>query len=227
MISNRSKNSWGPAAGFVTSLAIAVTGLALPVQAQTKPTPKPSVSPAAAPVKPSPMPTKPSPKPMPEVAAPAVLTGQCRAVNKPTPIYKERATTSAVAVLLKAEDKVTLAEESAQNGLIAVSAPSKGYVQPANLKLCPGKPTPPKPTPPTDGSSCRLVIQKLGLVVRKDADIKSDVVGGVGFNEKVTLVTPIDSKTVDGRNWTHLAKPDGWVSDGFDGAIGKNLGTCP
>jgi hypothetical protein len=238
MITNPSKNSWGQAAGFLTALALGVTGLALPSHA-ADPAPKPAASqtlkPAATPkptMTPKPAVTpKPVAKPaaMPEPAAPtaaAMLTGQCRAVNKQTALYKDRSTTSAVVLLLKAEDKVTLAEESAQNGLMAVSSPGKGYVAPANLKMCPG--AKPKPDPkPTDGSSCRVVIQKLGLVVRKDADIKSEVLGGVALNEKVTLVSSMESKTVDGRNWTHLAKPDGWVSDGFDGAVGKNLGTCP
>jgi hypothetical protein len=156
----------------------------------------------------------------------AQLIGECRAVNKQTPLYKTRSTTGAAIVLLKMNDQVILAENSASEGLIAVSKPSAGFVTTANLKGCPGGPKPPVVTPPA-ASACRLVVQQQGLAIRKDPATTGAVVGGVGFNEKVTLVLPIEKKIVDGRTWLKIEKPDmGWVSEGFEAQAFKNLASC-
>jgi hypothetical protein len=160
--------------------------------------------------------------------AAASIVGQCRSVNKQTPLFKDRSTASTAVALLKPNDKVTIAENTGQNGLIAVSSPAAGYVIMNNLKLCSSAPTPtPKPTPPAAGA-CRLVTQSQGLAVRKEPASQAAVVGSVIFNQKVTLVSPPERKTnPDGRMWVKLAAPvSGWVSEGFkDG--GMNLGNCP
>jgi hypothetical protein len=175
---------------------------------------------------------------VPEVkAAPAAtapeLVGQCRAVNKQTPLYKDRNTTSEAATLLKINEKVTLAENAGSSGLISVSAPAKGFVLMANLKSCPGQKPPTKPptskptTPTTPVSSCRVVVQKQGLSIRQEPGAGA-VLGGVALNEKVTLADPAETKTAtDGRDWVKLAKPmAGWVSEGFKEQAFKNLAVC-
>jgi uncharacterized protein YgiM (DUF1202 family) len=156
----------------------------------------------------------------------AALTGQCRAAKQATGLYRDRNSSSALVSSLKLGDKVTLAEETASNNMILVSTPSKGFVQTVNLKMCPGAvvPVPPKPSL----SSCRLVTQPMGLAIRKGPGGTNEVVGGVGQNEKITLVTPPeDRNTNDGRTWIKISKPaEGWVSEGFVNG-GKNVAPCP
>ena len=156
----------------------------------------------------------------------AKLTGQCRAAKQSTGLYKDRDSSSALLSSLKLNDKVTLAEETARDSMILVSSPSKGFVQTANLKMCPGAVVPPKPVP--NGSSCRLVTQVKGLAIRKEPSTTSEAVAGVAQNEKITLVTPPEAKnTDDGRTWIKISKPaEGWVSEGFVNA-GKNVAACP
>jgi hypothetical protein len=157
------------------------------------------------------------------VMAQPTLIGQCRAVKAQVPLYKTRSTTGAAIVLLKMNDQVILAENSAVDGLIAVSKPSAGFVAAANLKAC----APVVAPPPNTAAACRLVVQQQGLAIRKDPATTGDVVGGVGFNEKVTLVLPIDKKIVDGRTWLKIEKPNmGWVSEGFEAQAFKNLASC-
>ncbi len=165
----------------------------------------------------------------PVMAQAAPLIGQCRAVNKQTPLFKTRSTSGEAATLLKANDQVVLSENSASDGLIAVSKPSAGFVAVANLKTCPGGTKPPvtPPTTPGDASACRLVVQSKGLAIRKDPATTGEVVGGVGFNEKVTLVMPMEKKVIDGRTWLKIEKPNmGWVSEGFEAQAFKNLASC-
>lgn len=160
------------------------------------------------------------------MAQAAPLIGQCRAVNKQTPLFKTRSTSGEAVVLLKTNDQVTLSENSASDGLISVSKPSAGFVAVANLKTCPGGTKPPV-TPPVDGSACRLVVQSKGLAIRKDPATTGEVVGGVGFNEKVTLAMPMDKKIIEGRTWLKIEKPNmGWVSEGFEAQPFKNLASC-
>jgi hypothetical protein len=161
--------------------------------------------------------------------AQASLIGQCRAVNKQTPLFKARSTSAEAVALLKTNDQVILSENSASEGLISVSKPSAGFVAVANLKSCPGSKPPVKPPvkPPTDTSACRLVVQSKGLAIRKDPAVSGEVVGGVTFNEKVTLVTPIEKNVIEGRTWLKLEKPAmGWISEGFEDQPFKNLASC-
>lgn len=163
----------------------------------------------------------------PASAADAVkLTGQCRAAKQATGLYKDRDSSSMLVTSLKLGDKVTLAEETATNNMILVSTPSKGFVQAVNLKMCPGVVVPVTPNP--NVSSCRLVTQPMGLAIRKGPGGSSEAVAGVAQNQKITLVTPPESKnTDDGRTWIKISKPaEGWVSEGFVNA-GKNVAPCP
>ncbi len=151
--------------------------------------------------------------------AQASLVGQCRAAKQATGVFKERLATSAILTPLKKGDRVTLAENTAQNGFIAVSAPSRGFIQTANLTVCAGtpKPTPaptpaptPKPTPaPTPAPTpkptpapvpeakklCRqvartpLLIDNGGLNIRSEPSASSASVGGVAPGASITLTT--------------------------------------
>lgn len=161
---------------------------------------------------------------VPKASAAPALTGQCRAAKQQTAIFKDRSSTSAVVDLLKADGEVTLAENSAQDGLIAVSAPAKGFVQTVNLKMCAGQS--PVVEKPTEGSTCRVVTQPIGLLIRKEPGT-NEVVGGVGVNEKITLVSPMESKDLsDGRTWVKIEKPVmGWISAGITKGA-QNIAPC-
>ena len=151
----------------------------------------------------------------------ADLMGQCRAAKQATGIYEKPVATGKPIAMLKSNDRVTLAANMGKDGLIEINVPSDGFVKTADLKMCGTV----KPTP-TEGSSCRLVTQVRGLVIRKGPG-SAEVVGGVAQNEKITLVSPMESKdTTDGRTWIKIVKPmEGWVSGGFKNA-GQNVAMC-
>ncbi len=174
--------------------AIVTTGLIVPAIAQTQPTPTP---------------------------APQGLIGQCRAVNKPTPVYRQASTTGGTLGTLATNTKVTLADNGS-NGFIGISQPLNGYVQTANLKTCPE--TPPQNT-------CRRVIYPPngGLNIRKSPDINSALVGGAPYMGRVYLKSAPPVPTIDPSNrvWVEIVQPvNGWVSNGFKGG-NSNLGYCP
>jgi Bacterial SH3 domain len=167
------------------------------------------------------------------------LIGQCRAAKQATAIYKDAMATSPVVASLKMGDRVTLAENGGKAGFIAVSAPTAGYVQSVNLKLCAGGPVPmptPTPTPTPDAKSLcrqvartRLLLDSNGLNIRSTADSAAAVVGGVVPGAKVTLTTsPATTKDDSaGRVWVKISDPAaGWVSNGFRGGQ-SNLVMCP
>jgi hypothetical protein len=158
-----------------------------------------------------------APMPVQAQEAASTIVGQCRAAKQQTAIFQERSVSSKAVTLVKPNEKVTLAENSASEGMIEVSAPVKGFIQTVNLKSCPGAPKP-------DTSVCRVVTQMKGLVIRKEA-ATGEIVGGVKLNEKVTLAGTT-SKTIDGRIWVEISKPmGGWVSSGLENGS-KNLDSC-
>lgn len=158
-------------------------------------------------------------------ASAAELIGQCRAAKQATGIYPKPSATGKPLTMLKTNDRVTLSANTAKDGMIAINVPQEGFIATADLKMC--GTTPPKPDPKPTGSTCRVVTQVKGLAIRK-APGTGEVIGGVGPNEKITLVSPMESKdTTDGRTWIKIAKPmEGWVSEGFKNA-GKNVAPCP
>jgi hypothetical protein len=156
-------------------------------------------------------------------AAPAALIGQKRCTKQSTAIFSQRSATSSVVTALKAGQQVTLSEDAAQDGYIGVSAPSPGFVQTVNLRLCStgSTPTPtpnPNPNPnPGPNATCRRVVQTQGLLVRQSPNVTSATLGSVAFNSQVFLTTnPATAKTDDtGRIWVQIAKPiSGWISNG-------------
>ncbi|MBE9028459.1 SH3 domain-containing protein [filamentous cyanobacterium LEGE 11480] len=180
-----------------------------------------------APVPPTPTtPTEATPS-QPVKAAPqaATLVGQCRAVNKRTPIYSNRNPVSEALVLLQRDNAVILGENGGSNGMISVNRPRKGYVHTANLKLCAAKPEPPTTT---KAGLCRQVLQQRGMVVRSIPGNSAPIVGGLKFNQKVTLSNPIASRQLnDGRVWVKITSPvNGWTSNGFVTQQFRNLGAC-
>ena len=147
----------------------------------------------------------------------ADLMGQCRAAKQATGIYDKPVSTGKPITMLKTNDRVTLAANTAKDGLIEINVPSDGFIKTVDLKMC-GKSVP--------TSACRLVTQVRGLVIRTGPG-SAEVVGGVAQNEKITLVSPMESKdTADGRTWIKIVKPmAGWVSEGFKNA-GQNVAMC-
>ncbi len=152
------------------------------------------------------------------------IIGQCRAARLSTPIFSQRDPRSPVAKLMLTNDKVTLSENGATDGLIGVSAPTPGFIYAVNLKMCGDT------TPPPSGSLCRRVIQPEGLIIRAQPNPNSAQVGSVGYLQEVTLTQnpPKRQDGPQGRIWIEIAKPAaGWVSNGFAGSGASNLGTCP
>jgi hypothetical protein len=156
------------------------------------------------------------------------LVGQTRCAKQSTAIFTQRSAASPIARTLTENQPVTLAENTAEGGFIAVSAPTKGFIQTVTLRLCPGGNPNPNPNPsPT--ATCRRVTQSQGLIVRQGANVSSPVVGGVANNTQVFLTTNPATSSVDssGRIWVRLARPvSGWVSNGFQNVPGTNLVNC-
>lgn len=114
---------------------------------------------------------------------------------------------------------------------LQISGPIAGYVsngfpaQQSNLIYCTGtvgtRPpvTPPTTPPPTTTNLCRLVNARSapqGLAIRSDASSTAPYVGGVGPNERVTLIsnyTSIRDKSGANRNFVQITAPvAGYVS---------------
>ncbi|MGA7935749.1 MAG: hypothetical protein WCA35_19520 [Kovacikia sp.] len=192
-------NVWTKPASIMAAVAISTSGIGLPAAAQSQT----ETSPTSAP-------------------APESLIGQCRAVNKPTPIYTKPLATSPSLGTLATNSKVTLADNGNGAGFIGISKPLKGFVQSVNLKPCP-------PAPPAN--ACRRVIYPPvgGINIRREPNITSELLGGIPYLGKLYLTTvPATTKTdASNRVWVEIAKPiNGWVSNGFKGG-NSNLGYCP
>lgn len=162
----------------------------------------------------------------PGLMAQRSLVGECRATNRPTPIFISASTVSDALRLLAANERVTLAG-AASNGFIAISRPIGGHVQTAVLKTCgtvidPGKP----PNPDT----CRRVIfPPEGLAIFSEAGAVNAIVGRVEYLQTVELTTnPATTKTAEDRVWVEVAQPvKGWISNSrYEGSSSSNLGLC-
>lgn len=155
-------------------------------------------------------------------AAQAQLTGQTRCAKQSTGIFSQRSSASSLVRSVAADQAVTLAENAAQSGFIAISAPAAGFIQTVTLKLCSNSGNPPT-------STCRRVTTAQGLIVRQGPGVATPVVGSVAFNSQVFLTTvPATASTDrDGRIWVQIAKPvAGWLSNGYQNTPGSNLVYC-
>ncbi len=161
----------------------------------------------------------------PDLAIAQTLAGQCRAAKRDIFIYQEANTNSRLRAVQRNET-VTLADNGS-NGWIAISAPSTGFVQTADLKPCAGtsNPTPnPPDIPPKPTGLCRQVIIEQGLVVRDQPNTTGKIVGSVTHRQQVTLKSDTET-VVDRRTWIEITAPvKGWISSGVGGTA--NLGTC-
>lgn len=157
------------------------------------------------------------------VAAPT-LVGQCREAKVSTPIFSQRSTTSATTALLAAGQRATLAENAVTDGFILVSAPSRGYVQAVNFRLCSNA----GGTPVGDKALCRRVVPAQGLTIRQGPNTTAAIVGGAEANSQVYLTTnPATSRADADRVWVQIARPvGGWVSNGFRNSGATNLVFC-
>lgn len=149
----------------------------------------------------------------------AVKPGECRAVNRPTPVFQQASTVSDAITILPVNRQVTAAD-AGSGGFLRISAPVNGYVQTGVLKLC-------GDTPPAN--TCRRVVSPPeGLLIRSGPSTTSATVGGVGVGERVfTTTDPATSqRESSGRVWIQINRPvAGWVSNGFQGGQG-NLVYC-
>ncbi|MDY6784265.1 MAG: SH3 domain-containing protein [Cyanobacteriota bacterium] len=173
------------------------------------------------------------------------LRGQCRQAYQNIFIYRTRSTSEAVSSVVQ-DERVVLAEDSARNGWIAISSPTVGFVEARYLKLCdragsvfpsppPIPPAPPsrvsRPARPTRPASnlCRRVTYAgpEGMTIRSGPSVDFPRVGGVFFDNRVTInptATRLDSQ---GREWLRMTAPtNGWISNGFPAFGESNLGSC-
>ncbi|HAX90379.1 MAG TPA: hypothetical protein DCY91_30105 [Cyanobacteria bacterium UBA11370] len=156
------------------------------------------------------------------------LIGECRAAARAMFVYPERSTSNPLRAL-QTDEKVTIAEESGRGGWIAISSPVNGFVQAQDLKLCSSSPprTPPTSTPQ---SRCRRVSYEgtEGLAIRERPSVNSPRIGGVFFEDRVTLADPPQFRVDDeGREWVRITAPTaGWLSNGFPKLGDINLRAC-
>jgi hypothetical protein len=145
---------------------------------------------------------------------PGDLLGTCRRLNYPAPVRKEASFTSPVVTNLAVGTVVRLAANGGTNGFILIDSPANGFVEARNLS--PKVPCP-TTTPPAD--RCRQVLNPPeGLVIRREPNTSSAVVGGVAQGARVTLTANPPTRRTDsvGRIWIEVESPNrGWVSNGF------------
>ncbi len=92
-------------------------------------------------------------------------------------------------------------------------------------------------TPPTTepaivaqaGDRCRRVVVRVGLNIRSQPNINSPIIGGVGFEQTVTLsAVPANVTLNGGINWVQITLPNGatgYIANGAPGS-GGNLIMC-
>ena len=152
------------------------------------------------------------------------LLGACRAAARPTFIYQERSTANRIRAL-QANERVILAEERGRNGWIAINSPISGFVQAKDLKLCSESTT----SSSSGQNLCRQVIYRgiEGVAVRQRPNLDSPQVDTVFLGDQVTLSNPPEFITDGtGREWTRLAIPSGWMTNGIPALGDINLGAC-
>jgi len=164
------------------------------------------------------------------------LVGQCRAANRPTPIFSGASTLTTALRIIGVNEQVTLAGE-AQDGLIAISRPIQGYVQTGVLKACTTPPPPPR-------TSCRLLENASVANVRREPNIpegngNANVVGQALRGDRVYVVLrpngSVSSAVADGYNWVEIDtnrapfnRPGtGWMFNSRVGSSTSNLVYCP
>ncbi len=165
----------------------------------------------------------------------------CRQVSRPPEglaIRRSPSTSSAqidgVGVgerVLVTNNPPTTSKDAAGRTWVQISRPSAGWVSngfsnPTNLSNCSTQ-NPPPPPPP---SRCRRVINPPeGLIIRREANTGSAIVGQLSLYQRMTLTTapPTTSKDSAGRTWVQIEAPaQGWVSNGLTSGQ-SNIGTCP
>ena len=152
------------------------------------------------------------------------LLGECRAAARSTFIYQERSTANRIRAL-QANERIILAEERGRNGWIAINSPISGFVQAKDLKLCSESTT----SSSSGQNLCRQVIYRgtEGVAVREKPNLDSPQIDTVFLGDQVTLSNPPEFITDNtGREWTRLAVPSGWMTNGVPARGDINLGAC-
>lgn len=140
-------------------------------------------------------------------AVPAAALANCRRVSTNSGIgLNVRSSPNGPIVGSVANGTLVTIENRGTNGWVPISAPIRGYVSGAFLKLCSDSP-PPDETP-TD--NCRRVSAVGGLRVRETASINGPVVGLVADGQQVTIVNR------GANGWVPISAPvKGFVSAQF------------
>ncbi|MBD2312117.1 SH3 domain-containing protein [Desertifilum sp. FACHB-1129] len=152
----------------------------------------------------------------PELQLAQGLVGQCRAATRDIFIYSERSTTSTRLRAIPANSQVTLADQGS-GGWIAISAPTAGFVQAADLRPCTG-------TQPQPGANlCRQLTTALN--VRANPSETARIVSTLNSGQRVTLRSA-EERVVAGRSWVEITGPTaGWISSGV--GTNRNITNCP
>ena len=85
------------------------------------------------------------------------------------------------------------------------------------------------PATTTNQNLCRRVIKPpQGLAIRREPSTQAAVVGGVGYQGRVTLTTnPPTTRTVGERDWVEISAPArGWISHSLITETVSNLAYC-
>ncbi len=160
------------------------------------------------------------------------LSGQCRAANRPTPVFSGASTLTSALRILANNEQVTLAG-AAQGGMIAIRSPIQGYVQTGVLKTC--------ETPAR--TSCRIIRNPAVINVRNQpkipaGDSNSNVIAQAQRGDRVFAVLKpngsISTAVADGYNWVEISfsptippgGATGWLYNSRVGSSDSNLAYC-
>jgi len=166
--------------------------------------------------------------------APQLLAqvGECRAANRPTPVFESASTVSSALRIVGADQKVTLSAAGA-NGFVRISSPLDGFIQTAVLKMC--------NIPPKVG--CRLLVKPDFANVRREPKIPpagapDNVIGSVAKGETVSVTLSPSGSVItasgDGFIWVQIdaSRPPisntgvGWIYNSRIGVNESNLTVC-
>ncbi|MGK7904002.1 MAG: SH3 domain-containing protein [Hormoscilla sp.] len=153
--------------------------------------------------------------------------GECRVAKQSIFVYDKPDSSGRKIRSLLTNEEVTVASNN-ENGWIAISSPANGFVQAANLKICPGGDRPPG----ENTGKCRRVTDLVGqgLNIRAQPNTESDIIGSLFAGDLVILTTTENRVDEAGRNWVEISFPErGWISEGFGESNPGNLeaAACP
>lgn len=158
--------------------------------------------------------------------------GECRAAKQSIFVYDKPDSSGRKIRSLLTNEEVTIAGNN-ENGWIAISSPTDGFVQTADLKSCDFSRSVGGDRPPGENAGrCRRVTDLVGqgLNIRAQPNTESDIIGSLFAGDLVILATTESRVDEAGRNWVEISFPErGWISEGFSSPNPGNLeaAACP